>query len=353
MNTNSNTEHQTPGADVTAQINALSKRFAEHQARLNLKDGPFSRRYVEFLGSEKTWAKLKDGTWPGHVNPERILDKLKALDARLDGAAAFDRDNFITGLPFAQHLSRQFDRLMGSSRDRRCLICLAPEGVGKSWWMAWKLAEKMALQRFYMRVRHTSREKSFHLLRAMSDKVGAPLHKNPADQMAALIDALKSLGETVFFIDEGHNGGVVLFKLLKDLIDETPTRFVYAAFPTEFDAVRCSSGGGMAEARQLFRRSLKPIFDDWRDGAQPGDVEAFLAGSGFPRGKELRTVAAQLAPLLARNQNISTLADALDEARSTDEPLTLDLITEAVQSLCTTAVERKAARQAAREARED
>lgn len=348
--------NQPPNTEVTneivQQINALAARFKIHQGRLGLKDGPFARRYVEFLGSEKTWLKLRDGTWPGHVNADRILEKLKALDARLDGAASFDRSAFIVHMPFAARLSAEFDRLLGSTRDRRCLICLAPEGVGKSWWMAWKLAEKMATPRFYMRVRHTSREKSFHLLRAMSDKVGAPLAKNPADQMANLIDTLKSLGESVFFIDEGHNGGVVLFKLLKDLIDETPTRFVYAAFPTEFDAVRSSSGGGVAEARQLFRRSLKPIFDDWRDGTLPGDVEAFLLGSGFARNKETKAVAAQLAPLLARNQNISTLADALDEARSQEREIDCDLLVEAVHTLCTTAVERRAALQAALEARE-
>jgi hypothetical protein len=353
MNQTPDTTTTMPGDDLARQITTLTTRFAGHQARLGLKDGPFARRYSEFLGSEKTWTKLKDGTWAGHVNPERMLDRLKALDARLDGAAGFDEEAFLE-LPFVRRANYEFDRLLGSARDRRCLIILAPEGIGKSWWASRRLQDPKAAQpRFYLRVNHTWREKSFHLLRAMADKVGAPLAKNPAQQMAHLIDTLKSLGEVVFFIDEGHNGGVVLFKLLKDLIDETPARFVYMAFPTEFDAVRCSSGGGMAEARQLFRRSVKPIFDDWRSGVRPEDVAALMAGSGVPRGRELTDVAARLAPLLARNQNISTLADAIVDARDADEPLTADLVAAAVAGLCTTATERRAAEEAAEKQRRE
>ena len=171
--------------------------------------------------------------------------------------------------------------------------------------------------------------------------------KIPAKQMETLIQALRARPETIFLIDEGHNGGVALLKMMKDLIDETSVRFVYCAFPTEFDAVRSTSVGSMAEARQLFRRCIRPIFDDYRDGIGARDISAFLKGSGFPASHELETVAATLAPKLARNQNLSTLADAVEEARIDAEERegnpTLQAVVEGCNALCSTYGERRSA----------
>lgn len=343
MNSSTN---EPNGNGIAEQINALVKRFAAHQNLIGLKDGTFARRFQDYVGSEKTWMLLKAGKWEGHVNADRMLVNLKKFGDRLDGAASFDADSFNKTQPFVKGMDAEFDRLMGAPRDRRCMIALAPEGVGKSWWASAKLEDKASL-RFYLRLNHTWREKTFHIAKAMSVKVGAPLMKSPAAQMEALIEMMRSLGEAVFILDEGHNGGVAVFKLLKDLIDETSWRFVYMAFPTEFDLVRSSSVGAMAEARQLFRRSVKPIFDTYRGGIGANDVASFLVTKGFPNKSELKDFSAGIAPLLATNQNLSTLADAFDDARekATDlsKPVTLEGVRTAVKALCSTAIERRAA----------
>jgi len=43
-----------------AAINELVKRFSGHQKALGLTDARFAARYEQFLGSHKTWLKLKD-----------------------------------------------------------------------------------------------------------------------------------------------------------------------------------------------------------------------------------------------------------------------------------------------------
>lgn len=330
------------------EINALVPRFKTHQANLRLKPHSFAARYREFLGSEKTWGKLLDGTFPGHVNLERCLGKLRAFAERLDGISAFDRASYIASLPFTSAMDREYERLLGSGRDRRCMIALAPEGVGKSWWASAKLAERDGVPVFYVRLNHTWREKSFHITRAIALRVGAPESKNPAGQMEALIATLKSMGELVIIIDEGHLGGVVVFRIIKDLIDEVPgARFVYIAFPTEFDSVRSRNTGAVAEAKQLFRRSLKPPFEDYRFGIGPKDIERFLRARGFSGGRELSDLAEQLTPVLQQNQNLSTLADAVDdavgEADARDVEPDLPMLRRAVVSLCSTIIDRRRA----------
>jgi hypothetical protein len=165
--------------------------------------------------------------------------------------------------------------------------------------------------------------------------------------MESVVKFLRERPDMVIILDEGHNGGVAVFKLMKDLIDETPVRFVYLAFPTEFDQVRNSSIGSMAEARQLLRRCIRPIFDDYRDGITSRDISAYLKGSQFPPSSELNTVAEALTPKLSRNQNLSTLADAVEEARfeaqelEGDQKPTLQMVVSACHALTSTVGERR------------
>jgi hypothetical protein len=329
-------------------IKTLTQRFQAHQSALGLSDGQFAGRYQRFLGSEKTWTLLKRGEWEGHVKPERILKKLRGFSEQLDGALTYTREDYIPSMPFARMMDQQYERLLASGRDRRCLIALAPEGIGKSWWASARIEKDKAHRCFYKRLNHTWREKSFHLSAAICETVGGPRVKNPAIQMDELKSMLKGLGQCTVIIDEGHNGGIVLFKMMKDLIDETPVRFVYLAFPTEYDAIISRGSGAVAEARQLIRRCIRPICDDYRFGIGPADVREFLAGNGFKADKELREVADLLAPKLMNNQNISTLADALDaardEAEETETELTLAMVTREVDALTTTAAQRLAAR---------
>jgi hypothetical protein len=74
------------------------------------------------------------------------------------------------------------------------------------------------------------------------------------------------------FIDEAHEGGTTLMKIVKTLIDETPARFVQLAYPTEYDRVKTATAGALDEAKQLLGRTMKPVYDDYRNGLREEDV---------------------------------------------------------------------------------
>jgi hypothetical protein len=337
----------------TQEITELVKRFEGHQRALGLSDGRFAARYDRYLGSHKTWKKLKDGDWEGHVHADRILLKLRKFAGDLDGARSFDEEQFLDSLPYVVQMNAQFERLLASPLDIRMLISLAPQGVGKSWWASSILKSEDKTPYFYCRMLHNWREKSWQQACAFSDVLGAGRTRNPGDQVAELIKHIQAMGEIVLLVDEAHNGGIILFKLLKDLIDETSMRVVYLGFPTEFDVIVGRTSSTIGESRQTLRRALQPIHDDYREGVAADDVEVYLAGQGFKRTKELGKVADEITPLIAARYNLTTLATALRDARKQaedeDVDLSLGLVTEAVRALCSTAAERRAARLAARE----
>ena len=337
-------------ASHSTTIAELVKRFVGHQKALGLSDARFAARYERYLGSHKTWIKLKDGTWAGHVNEQRILVKLQSFAAQLDGARSYDADDFLSNLPYVRHMNAQFERLLASPLDIRGLISLAPQGVGKSWWASKVMEDERESKFFYLRLLHSYREKGYQIACAILEKLSGQRPKNPADVMPTLIAHAKALGEFVLILDEAHNGGIALFKVLKDLIDETAVRFVYLGFPTEFDVITGTNKSAIGESRQTLRRCLQPICDEFRDGVMVGDVESFLAGQGFKRDGELRKVAREMQPYIAARYNLTTLASAVRDARKESEdaevPITLGMITSAIQSLCATANARRATLQA-------
>lgn len=326
------------------EIAELVKRFTGLQATLRLGNRAFAARYRKYLQSEKTWRLLRDNAWHGHIKPERALERLRGLARHVDAASAFDADDFMTELPFVKRFLAEVERLLGSPGDRRCMVVLAPEGVGKSWAASYLVGEDVE-HRIYVRAPHTWRDKSLHIMRGLCEKLDAPTFRNPTAQFEALKAKLNER-PVMIILDEAHNTGVVGMKLIKDLIDETPTRFVYAAFPTEFDLVRSVNAGAVAEARQFLRRCIRPVFDDYRTGISVPDVLAYLTKSGFEKSRDARTLAEQITPILARNHNLSTLADAVaqarDEADDTGTEMTLLMVANAVRSLVSTAADRSA-----------
>ena len=193
---------------------------------------------------------------------------------------------------------------------------------------------------------HSWRDRSYKIQCAIIEKLGGTRTRNPGDQMEELIRHAKALGEIVLILDEAHNGGIALFKVLKDLIDETPMRFVYLGFPTEFDIVVGSNKSAIGESRQTLRRCMQPIHDDYRDGIGADDIEIYLAGCGLKSNAELRKVAVEIQPFITTRYNLTTLATAVraarKEAEDCGESLSLELVTNAVKALCSTAAQRRA-----------
>ena len=338
-------------ASHSTEINDLVKRFTAHQKALGLTPARYAARYKQYVGSHKTWLKLMDGSWPGHVTADKQLAKLKLFADQLDGARSFDAEQFFSTMPYVTQMLANVEDLLASPLDIRILVSLAPQGIGKSWLASHLVKTEKSAPIFYLRLLHSWRERSYKIQCAIALKVGCPISKNPGDQLDDLIKHCKALGDFILIMDEAHNGGIVLFKLIKDLIDETQVRVIYLGYPTEYDIIIGSNRSAIGESRQTLRRTLQPIHDDYRDGIMEEDVEMYLASSGLKRNKELTAVAAEILPLIKSKYNLTTLATAVRDARAQAEEeggeLTAGLVTEAVKALCSTAASRREAMKAA------
>jgi hypothetical protein len=314
------------------RIKQLAERFEQLRNALRLSNKRFALRFKRYLKSEKQWVALRDDKWEGYLNPERALHSLEGMAASLDGGAPVE--TFFDILPFAQRMDAELERLLGTTTDRLCLVVLAATGAGKSVWGRRRASDDPETST-YTRARPTWRENQFAILQGLSRDLGCPLEKSPRAQMDKLIDSLRGGQRRNIIIDEAHDGGVALLKVIKALIDETGSRFVYMAYPTEFDRVRSVSEGAVAEARQLLGRAQKPIFDDYRHGVQADDVEVFLAAAAGIQ-KDAKAVAEEMLPLVRGNGNLRVLADAIEEARdeADDKPITARMVHEALCCLC-------------------
>lgn len=255
---------------------------------------------------------------------------------RVDASNAFDVNEYVE-LPVVRAFNREFTRLLQAQKDRRGLIILASEGVGKTWWAS-RIVEEDPARRFYVHLNATWKDKAMHLLRGIAERIGSSLEANPASQQRAVIQKLNELKDPVLIIDEGHNGGITIWRILKDIIATTETRVVLMAFPTQFDQVRMASTSSVAEAKQFLRRCQRPIVEDYRNGVRTDDVMEFLVKAGkFPKGADVKALAEQIQPMVCREGNISLLADALEEARTEADhsgaPMTLELFAGALRGL--------------------
>jgi hypothetical protein len=231
--------------------------------------------------------------------------------AQLYGGARSTK--FFKGMPITEALDSELDRLEAAANDRRCLPCLAPTGVGKSVFIHAAIKEDPA-SRFFAAAhpgwRNSMTNICCGLIAAIGETQSCYLGNAAAlDKLTAL---LSSPARTIF-IDEAHDGGIILMRIIRHLIDRTPTRFFYAGYPTEFDAVRSATAGAVTEAQQFLGRCQKPIFEDYRDGTSPEDVAYYLNQAlGFDLKGDAATVAEQITPILQRRYNLRLLDDAVE-----------------------------------------
>jgi len=318
--------------DKKARLNGLIERFKELQESLRLGNKRFATRFRKHLHSEKQWTYLREGRWEGYLNLDKVLDNLERMAQSLDGGAP--SKNFFDTLPFAKSMDARLDHLLSRESDRRCLIVLATTGCGKTIW-ARRRANEEPQTLIYCRARPTWRENLWGICQGLAGSVGCSLEKGPRAQADTLVASLQGGVQRTIIIDEAHDGGVALMRIMKMLIDETGTRFIYLAYPTEYDRVRGATMGGLAEAKQLIGRTVKPVFDDYRDGVAVADVTAYLAAAAGVQ-RDGKSVAEEMLPLVRANGNLRVLEDAVEEARieADDKPITARMVHDALCDLC-------------------
>ena len=314
-------------SDFDTEFTPLIDQLARIQAACGWSDRRITTRY-RALGSPKTWRqRLLAHDFQG-INLDKMSRKLRALQAELSGGTPVEE---YYQLPFSARMDTLLCRLEGQVTDRRILCCLAMTGVGKSVWARHAVDEDRA-GRVYLRCRPTWREKKVHLCSALARALGdAPATTGEADAEDKVISQLKSLPRTVI-IDEAHEGGIALMKLLRTFVDETSARFVYLAYPTEYERVTSATKGSLIEAQQFLGRCVKPIYDRYAEGIHQEDLTDYLKAAEVP---DPAAIARELLPLVRKSYNLRIVADAIEECRmASDTDFTARDVVKAMAALC-------------------
>ena len=296
--------------DQLAEMRGIVSRIQEIQTHRKLSDRALIDNYPD-LGSPKTWrSRLIPGTGDG-LNPERTLASLRKITVFLDGGTP--DAVFFEGMPFAQQVITRLTLLERCTTDRRILVVLAPNGSGKTT-VARGAVNQSRASRAYCRLRPGWKNKEVHICngiaRALGDSKPLASAAEAEDRLVALLTAERK----TLFLDQAHEGGSALMHLLRVLVDETPSRFVYLGYDTAFSQVRNSNSDAMIEAQAFLGRCQKPVFDTYGEGVGFEDVVAYIqfaAGVSAPRAK---AVAPRLVPVLRRSGNLRLLDDAITRA---------------------------------------
>jgi hypothetical protein len=342
-------------------LRELVAQIAQHQR--NESDSKFCARYRRFLGSTKTWrSRLLAGDFV-QVDVPKKIEALSRLVSYLEGGSI--PEEYYDDLPFCSSFAKLLTRLENQTvTDRRILCVLGAVGVGKT--MACNAAVRETIskswnghRRLHIIVPEALRENKLGLLNAIATALGCVPDQSGA---AALMDAVKVAlsGKDTLIFDEAHQGGVMLMRLIKDLTNVTKdAKFVYVALRTEYMRVLSANKGAITEAKQFIRRCMQPVFDMYADGTKaavvtkepidpkepkagnktaPGDAALLLhhkAGLSLP---ESRRLAAEKLNSLRQHGNLSSLADAIEnaeaEAEKEDLPITPELLSDAISAVC-------------------
>jgi hypothetical protein len=180
-----------------------------------------------------------------------------------------------------------------------------------------------------MRANETWKDSKMQITTGIALSLGCTVGTTAGKTFWYISEMLKSVPMTVI-IDEVHEGGVLLFKLVKNLIDETRVRFILASYPTAWNRLLAGSTDAYAEAQQLMGRTLKPINMAWNKGLRQVDVEKYLEAATGLNG-ECRHLAEKILPAVRRGGNLRLLADAIELARTNADENGEDLSTELIE----------------------
>ena len=294
------------------QARGVVQRLLDVQKARKLSDRQLVAEFPD-IGSTKTWRnRLVAGTYDG-LNPQRCLANLAKVATILDGGTP-DLE-FFRDLPFATELVARLGYLERAKTDRRILVCLAPNGCGKTSVSRWAVGQARST-RAYCRLRPAWRNKEIHIANGIARALGADDTTNNAAEAEQRLIGLLSGQPRTLFLDQAHEGGPALMHLLRALVDETPSRFVYLGYDTAFRRVQTANTDAMIEAQAFLGRCLKPVFDLYRAGIQMRDVVIYLQRAADMSPSAAQGVAARVTPVLQRATNLRLLDDAIVAARA-------------------------------------
>ena len=314
-----------------AELDRLIGRAEQHRVALGLTHSQFASRYAQFVGSHKSWEfRLLPRKWD-ELKPNTWLPKLRKFSLALDGATQ-DREVF-TSLPIVQHAEYLYQMLQSRTNDRRCAMLIGTHGTGKTIALRHVARDKRAAPVF-LNCNETWKDSRMRIAKALAQGVNASLSSSAAETFQNALEVLKGSPLTIL-IDEAHEGGVLLMKLVKTIINETGARVMLSIYPTAWTRLLNGANDAYAEAQQLLRRTLRPVKTDWNCGINQKDLAAWAKAVELPG---LRTQAEPLLGRIRKHGNFSLLDDALERARlmadEKDDDVTPALVCDQINELC-------------------
>ncbi|MCX6908128.1 MAG: hypothetical protein NTY01_08805 [Verrucomicrobia bacterium] len=320
---------------LKTELDALIARIEKHRAALRLSPAKFVARYQRYLGSVRSYEDRILTRSFDRLNTDKLLAKLRQFVAELDGGTSVQ--TVYQDLPVLSKLWTLYEMLQGQTTDRRCLVFVGVTGCGKTVGMRAICNDPdTAGDTAFVKCLPRMERSPLALALAVCTAIGCESSGSFTECVANIGGSLRAAPKTVMF-DDGHYGGTLLMALIKCWIDETPSRFIYATYPTDFFALQTATLRGAAESQQLLGRCLKPKFDEYKDGIGLRDAAKFLRrAAGLD--KDAESTARAVLDLCRRNGNLRLLADAVENvaisADDAGDEITGRDIIEEVRALC-------------------
>lgn len=320
------------------ELDRLISRIEVHQKSLGLSHSRFATRFARHVGSHKTWEfRLHARKW-AELKPETWIPKLRKFVNEIEGAVG--TQEIFDSLPIVKHASYLFDTLQTKTNDRRCAILIGVQGTGKT--LAFRHIEREnEYAPAFLSANETWKDSRMAIAKALALAISAPITTSASQMFQASIDELKKNPRNIL-IDEAHEGGVLLMKLVKSIINETQCKVMLGIYPTAWRRLLNGANDAYSEAQQLLRRTIRPIKNDWINGLNEADVVAWCEAVKQPITNAKVT---ELLPFIRKHGNYSLLSDSLDRAKviaaETDDDVSVDLFASQVRELCSEIVEKK------------
>ena len=324
----------TSQSAAVLRIGTLVERIERYQKDLKLSDVQFVARFQRYLGSTRTWRERLCAREIKDLLPtlDKWVGKLDAFVLEIDGGSA--AETFYDAMPIAAYSRTVYEILQGERSDRRCAWLIGPTGVGKSE----ALRRVVALHRnkaVFVTANETWKDSRMQIARGLASALGAAEGNSAADTFRNVIVAL-TLNPVTICLDEMHEGGVLLMKLIKSIINETRAKVIVGIYPTSWNRLVNGSTDATAEAQQLLGRSLKPVDKRWVRGLTLADIATYIECAAGINGHS-KIVAERIYPEVLRSGNLRILAPAIELARvnadENGEEMDAEMIEEAVRKL--------------------
>lgn len=308
--------------DQTKEARELVGQIASYQD--GQSDQAFCRKYSRYIATPDLWRRRMLAGQFDEVSPKR-LPLLRALLEVLRGGS--NKGETYQDLPFYRDFQRGIEKLESQDNDRRIFAVLASIGVGKTRACVGALQadQKGDWERILITVPITWRENKGAILHGIARALGCDDPNRGADPtLASIVSTLASRPTLIF--DEAHQGGVMLMRIIKDIVNASTARAVYVALRTEYARVVGATSANLIEARQFIRRCMTPVFDTYAEGTvslspsddeddDAGDVTLFIEHRTKFDRKAASALAERIIERLRLSGNLSTLADAIDLAK--------------------------------------